>query len=196
MTLRPALTLAAAVVALAACGKKDAAPADTTAAAAATPAAASSNGGDDLADVTSYRLSMDRIDRYLAAQRNIGAKMKAMSPSEREAFKARSESGDESDDSLDGMAKKFDSVPEMRDAIRAAGLSTREFALLTMSMMQTAMASSVLQQRPKDNQDSLVREMKANPDNIKFYREHEAEITRKTNELKAQMKASGESDES
>jgi cell fate (sporulation/competence/biofilm development) regulator YmcA (YheA/YmcA/DUF963 family) len=194
MTLRPTFVLAA-TFALAACGKKDAAPGDTTAAAtAATSAPAPSSGGDDLADVTSYKLSMDKIDKYIAAQRALTAKMKSMSQAERDAVKARNEGRDNSNASIDDMARNIESEPVMNDAIRSAGLSAREFALITMSMMQSAMAASVLKMRPNDNQDSLIREMKANPDNIKFYREHEAEITRKTQELQAEMKAAGASD--
>ena len=194
MTLRPTFVLAA-TFALAACGKKDAAPGDTTAAAtAATSAPAPSSGGDDLADVTSYKLSMDKIDKYIAAQPALTAKMKSMSQAERDAVKARNEGRDNSNASIDDMARNIESEPVMNDAIRSAGLSAREFALITMSMMQSAMAASVLKMRPNDNQDSLIREMKANPDNIKFYREHEAEITRKTQELQAEMKAAGASD--
>ncbi len=61
-----------------------------------------------------------------------------------------------------------------------------------MSMMQTGMADAVLKMRPKDNQDSLIREMKANPANVEFYREHQAEITAKTKALEAEMKGVGE----
>lgn len=188
MTLRPALTLAAAALVLAACAKKDA-TSDTAAAAASSSAARSS--GDDLTDVANYRLSMDKIDKYIAAQRSLMAKMKSLTPAEREAIRARNENRSDANASLDDMARTFEREPAMNDAIRSAGLSAREFALIMMSMMQTAMASSVLQMRPKENQDSLAREMKANPDNIKFYREHEAEITRKTKELEAEMKAAG-----
>ena len=194
--LIPALSL----LALAACEKKGAASADSAGApaAAASSASGSSKGDADLADVTDYRLSMDKIDKYIAAQRNMAAKMKSMSPAEREAVKARNESSNDANASLDDnytvigrVVKGIEKEPVMNDAIRSAGLSAREFALITISMMQTAMASSVLKMRPKDNQDSLVREMKANPDNIKFYRDNEAEITRKTTALQAEMKAAG-----
>jgi hypothetical protein len=196
--LLPALS---SLLVLAACEKKGAAPAagaaDSAGAAAATTTPSSAAKGDaDLADVTNYRLSMDKIDKYIAAQRNIAAKMKAMTPAEREAVKARSENrNSDANASLDDMARTIESEPVMNDAVRAAGLSAREYALVTISMMQTAMAASVLNMRPKDNQDSLVREMKANPDNIKFYRDHEAEITRKTKELQAEMKAAGMANE-
>ena len=153
---------------------------------------AGSKGDAELADVQSYRLSMDKIDKMLAAQRILAAKAKAMTPAEREAMEARGESASDPTESLDDMARKIDGEPMLRDAIREAGLSSREYVLITMSMMQTGMADGVLKMRPKDNQDSLIREMKANPDNIKFYREHQAEITAKSKAIEAEMKgASG-----
>ena len=193
--LLPALS--SLLVLAAACEKKGAAPADSAGAPAAAASSSGSSGGDALlADVTNYKLSMDKVDKYIAAQRNMAAKMKSMTPAEREAVKARGESrNSDPNASLDDMARTIESEPVMNDAVRAAGLSPREFALVTISMMQTAMAASVLKMRPKDNQDSLVREMKANPDNIKFYREHEAEITRKSQELQAEMKAAGMANE-
>jgi hypothetical protein len=63
-------------------------------------------------------------------------------------------------------------------------------------MMQTGMAAAVLKMRPTDNQDSLIREMKANPENIKFYNANEAEITRKAKEVEAEMKKMGISNDS
>lgn len=186
--LLPALS---SLLVLAACEKKGAAPADSTGAPAASSATGSSKGDADLADVTNYRLSMDKIDKYIAAQHNIAAKMKSTTPAERAAIKARSERRSDQNQSLDDIARTIESEPVMNDAVRAAGLSAREFALITISMMQSAMASSVLKTRPKDNRDSLVREMKANADNIKFYEEHEAEIARKTKDLQAEMKAAG-----
>ena len=196
------LALASALVIAAACSKKDATPGDSAAVTSAAPTTSapsgSSSGEADLADVQNYKLSMDKIDKYIAAQRALTAKMKSMSQAERDAIEARNEARNEgggSNASLDDMARNIEREPMMNNAIRSAGLSAREFALITISMMQTAMASSVLQMRPKDNQDSLIREMKANPDNIKFYREHEAEITKKTADLQAEMKAAGGSDD-
>ena len=191
--LVPALVL---VTTLAACGKKEGGATGSSAPGAAAPASATTSGtkGDaELADVQSYRLSMDKIDKMIAAQRILAAKAKAMTPAEREAMEARGESASDPNESLDDMARKIDGEPMLRDAIREAGLSSREYVLITMSMMQTGMADGVLKMRPKDNQDSLIREMKANPDNIRFYREHQAEITAKSKAIEAEMKAgSGE----
>ena len=186
--LVPALVL---VATLAACGKKDGSAPDSAAqgAAAATSSTTAGTKGDaELADVQSYRLSMDKIDKMLAAQRILAAKAKAMTPAEREAMEARGDSDSDPNESLDDMARKIEKEPMLRDAIREAGLSPREYVLITMSMMQTGMADGGLKMRPKDNQDSLIRAMKANPDNIKFYREHEAEITAKSKAIEAEMK--------
>lgn len=191
-SLRLALA-AATTVTLAACSGGDAGNAGASA--SATPAvqsgAASSSGSadGDLGDITSYRLTMDKLDKYFAAQRNMALKAKAMSPAEREALKNSSSS--DADASLDDMVRNIESTKPMNDAIREAGLSAREFSLLTMSMLQSGMAAAVLKMRPNDNQDSLAREMKANLENIKFFQEHEAELTQKQKALQAEMKAMG-----
>ncbi len=82
------------------------------------------------------------------------------------------------------MVRRIESEPMMVGAIRQAGLSPREFTMITMAMMQTAMAAGVAQMRPNDNQDSLIREMKANPENVKFWKANEAELTQKTRSSK------------
>jgi hypothetical protein len=187
MPMRRAL-LAALLISAAACGSKDdAAPAG----AAASEAPASS--GDDLADISSYKLTMDKMDKFYAAQRNMAVKAKAMSPAEREALKQDDDAGD---GSVDDFARKIESTPAMRDAVREAGLSPREFALLTMSAVQSGMAAAVLKMRPNDDADSLAREMKANMDNIRFMQENEAELTRKQQALQAEMKQMGIDQES
>ena len=84
----------------------------------------------------------------------------------------------------------------MVSAIREAGLSPREYIVLTVSMMQSAMAAGVAKMRPNDNQDSLVREMKANPENVKFINEHEAELGQKQKAMADEMKKLGLDDDS
>jgi hypothetical protein len=191
-TLAPASLLLGCIL-LAACSKdKAAGTADTTA--STTPAAgttSSASADAELADVTQYTLTMDKYDKYLAAQRNIALKAKDLSPEERQKFKEGPDSEDNSSQSLDDMAKRIESEPLMNAAVRDAGLSPREFAVITMSMMQTAMAAGVLKMRPNDNQDSLIREMKANPANVKFWQANEAELTRKQKAVADEMKRLG-----
>ena len=163
----------------------------SSAANASQSESAPSNGAqvnEDLSDISRYRLSMDKIDKYIQSQRNLAAKLQSMTPAERQALKDRGEASDPNA-SLDDMTAKIEKEPAMVDAIRAAGLSPREYVMITLSMMQTAMAAGVAQMRPNDNQDSLIRAMKANPENIKWYNEHAAEINQKTRAVEAEMKA-------
>lgn len=187
---RPFYGLLLGLLALAACSKGSESGTATEQSASATAGAAKS-ADDQLAEVSEYRLTMDKFDKYIAAQRNIMLKAAAMSPAERAAVEARNENKDNSNESIDAMAKTFESEPLMKDAVRQAGLSTREFALITMSLMQTGMAAGVAKMRPNDNQDSLIREMKANPANVKFLRDNEAELTRKQTALAAEAKRLG-----
>lgn len=179
--------LSAGIVLQSGCSKDNASNSSATVNSAPASPAAAAQADQDLSDISEYRLSMDKIDKYIAVQHNLAVKMKTMSPAERQALGNRDDASDPNA-SLDDMVAKIDKQPVLVDAIKSAGLSTREWVVITMSMMQTAMAASVAKMRPTDNQDSLIREMKANPDNIKWYNEHEAEITQKTKAVEAEMK--------
>lgn len=192
-SIAPAAILLTLVLSAAACsdGQDDSGAASGSAA----PPASSQTMDEQLADLSEYRLSMDKIDRYIAVQRNLAKRAAAMSPEERQAMKEKFENRDNANASLDDMTRNIAEHPMMNAAVREGGLSPREFTMITMSMMQSAMAASVLKMRPNDNQDSLAREMKVNVDNIRFYQQNEAEIARKTNELQAEMKRLGVTDE-
>ncbi len=160
-------------------------------ASSAAPSAPAQSADEQLAELGEYSLSMDKFDKYLAAQRNIMLKARDMSPADKQAMEARNEGRNNANASLDDMVRNVESEPMMNAAVRDAGLSAREFALVAMSLMQTGMAAGVAKMRPKDNQDSLIRAMKANPANVKFLLENEAAITRKQKDLKAEMKRLG-----
>ena len=176
------------VLGAAACSSgDDAAPAASTTTTADAPA----SSGDDATDIREYELTMDRMDRLYAAQRNIAVAVHGMTPAEREAM----ENTDMADASLEEFASGIERNPKIRQALAEAGIEPREYATATMAMVSAAMAASVLQMRPDDNQDSLVREMNANMDNIRFLREHEAELAQKQQELEAELRAMGALDE-
>lgn len=183
------VTLVAALLLAVACSSENAAP-PADSGAAATTAAAAGDGASDLADITNYRLTMDKVDQYYAAQRNMMVAMKDMSPAEREALELENDNP-----SLDDMARSFESHPAIASAMRDAGLTGREFATITMSMVQSGMAAMALQMRPNDDQDSLAREMQANMANIKFMQENQAALERKQAELRAEMQRLGIGDE-
>lgn len=180
----------AALLALTACGKAD----SNTAAEAGSSPAAASQGANDLVEIGDYRLSMDKIDKWFAAQRNVMVKAKSMSEAEKAAFESQSEGMSGANASIDDMARSVESIPMYRQAVRDAGLSPREYALVMMSFVQTGMAAGVAAMSPNANQDSLIRAMQANPENVKFYRANEAEITRKSKAFEEEMKRLGVED--
>ena len=184
-------SIVATVFSLAACSKADdsATPADANAPATAAQVA---QGEEDLADIGEYRLTMDKFDKWLAAQRNMAMKAKDMTDAEKAAFAQQNENNNNA--SIDDMARAVSSNAVLNQAVRDAGLSPREYALIMMSFVQTGMAAAVAQMRPNDNQDSLIRAMKANPENVKFYKANEAEITRKSKALEEEMKRLGVDD--
>lgn len=182
------------VLFLAACSERGT-QGESGATAADAPAASSQSVDEQLDELSDYKLSMEKIDRYIAVQRNLAKRAAAMSPDERQAMKEKYENRDNANATLDDMTRNIAEHPMMSAAVREGGLSPREFTMITMSMMQSAMAASVLKMRPNDDQDSLAREMKVNVDNIRFYQQNEAEIARKTNELQAEMKRLGMTDE-
>jgi hypothetical protein len=142
--------------------------------AAGAPAGAASAVDADVADVSEYTLTMDRMDRYFAAMANVERAMQNVPEEEREDVVGASGAV-----SIDDYAAALERNPAVRDAIREAGLSAREFGLITMAYLQAGMASAVLAMRPNENQDSLAREMKTNMANIKFLQENQAALEAK-----------------
>jgi hypothetical protein len=185
--------LIATLIALAACSDSDNA-ADTADSDAAPAASQQQQADKDLGDINDYRLTMDGMNKFFEAQRNLGIAASKLSPAEREAMEAKNDA-ESSDGSLDQMIRRIEENKMANDAVRKAGLSAREYTMITFAMMQAAMAASVLQMRPNDNQDSLAREMKANPENIKFMQEHQAEFARRQEEMAAEMKRLGLDDD-
>ena len=171
----------------AACGGGDA---DTAADAAAdSPEAndAPPSGEQDLGSINEYELTMDRIDRYFQTQRNMMEALKDMTPAEREAANVSMDA----DASLDEMVAQAESSALVSEAAREAGLSTREFVMISFSLFQSMMASSVAQMRPNADQDSLIESMNVNPANVQFVRDNEAALRQKQQQLQAEMEAAG-----
>lgn len=163
---------------------------------ASATSAVSKSDAEILKPITEYELTMGQTDRYFEAQRNIAKAAAAMSPAEREAIEAEEENApDRSNESLEQMAARLKGHKVFGPAIRDAGLSAEEYATLTIAIMQAGMAQAVLAMRPNDDQDSLAREMKVNPANIAFMRQHMDEIKRKGDAVAAEMKAAGLSED-
>ena len=148
--------------------------------------AASADASGDLRTLANYDLRMEQVNKYYAAFRSIGAAMQGMTPQQREQLDMNA-----NDANLDGYIARLEGQPVINSAIRDAGLSAREFALILWSMLQSGMASAVMQMQPNADKDSLARAMEVNMDNVDFMREHEAELRQKQEALQAELERLG-----
>jgi hypothetical protein len=156
---------------------------------AEAPDADASNVEADLADVTNYELTMDRVDRYFDATLNMGRAMQSMTPAEREAFDGPED--EESMPTLDDMADRISANPQLEGAVRDAGLTPREYGTVAMAMLQAGMAQAFSAMQPNADPDSLARAAGANPANVAFMRDNAEELGRRQQELAAAMEEMG-----
>ena len=135
----------------------------------------------DDADVKNYRLTMDKVNRFYDAFREgtIAAGNRAQSDTMSDV------------ESIDQIVKEIEREPKLGAAIRRAGLSPREFVVAQFALMTAGMAAEVLKMQPTANVDSLARELEIPAANIRFVREHRAEIEAKGKAAEAAVKAAG-----
>jgi hypothetical protein len=176
---------AALCIGIAACGGKgDKAAAGANgvpdvADASAVPDAKGGDGGGndaDLRELEEYRLSMEDVDRWLQANRNLAQlseKLEREHPEMAEQTEAVEGSGM---GSFDDYETSIDRVPGARDAIEESGLSVHEFAVVGWALIQAGMAQYAVEQGadPKE----LAAKAHINPENLTFAREHQAEIAK------------------
>ena len=127
-------------------------------------------GGDaDLQELSRYQLTIVDLRKYAAANANLAKQPKA------EQGDDDAEAEDEGDnESLDVMAARIESNPIARKAVEAAGLSARQYAVITMALFQASLAQYAVEQGADPGK--IARETGVNPANIRFVKEHKAEL--------------------
>ena len=166
----------ALVVALAACNK----PADTTPATDAAPAATVAPASEatvaavpaaDAGSLDTYELTMDNVDAWSAAQKVLAAAVEA-DPSLETAMNLSEETDAQ-------YVARLESTPAVRAAIEKTGMSVRDYAYTSQSLVLTMMAVGAVK-------EGTLKEMPdgVNPRNVEFIKAHGAEI-------EAKMKALG-----
>jgi hypothetical protein len=131
------------------------------------PCSAAPSGDADLRELSRYELTMTDVRKFAAANAALAQHPEA----------ERDEDQDESDtedDSLDELAARIGRVPEARKAIEAAGLTVRQYAVITMALFQAAFAQYAVDQGADINK--VARDAGVNPANIRFVKEHKAEL--------------------
>jgi len=174
----PQMLLALALVGVTACGKKDASAgvSDTgqvaAGATASGDAAQAKSGMSDDDALRSYTLTMPKIDAFAAATKAATAAARTLSPDQAAALKeAPAEAGETP--SLDQMAVQYDKFPPIRNAIKGAGLSSREYALIMFTTMQAMSMEAMTKANPKT---TLPNNM--NPANLEFAKANHDAIMR------------------
>ncbi|MBV6416694.1 MAG: hypothetical protein CMLOHMNK_01302 [Steroidobacteraceae bacterium] len=112
----------------------------------------------DAQEINAYVLTEAGLAKYTAATRNLDA--------------VPEQCGETAEDgqSLSQVVARLDAIPPARAAIRAAGMTTREYVLFSFSLLQTGLASWGLSQ-PGGKLPAGISMA-----NVNFYRAHAAAI--------------------
>lgn len=167
LSLSLALALAL-VLALSACAKQDEpAAADAAPAGESAPAAMAATPADSApADTAGVKLTMDKVDRFLAATRQLAAVEQADASLD-SAMNASTED-------TAAYAARLEATPALRHAIARAGLSAREYAQTSEALVATLMAIGA-------QEAGALKDLPAelDPQHIDFVRTHRAELEQK-----------------
>ena len=128
---------------------------------------AAGSGDADLRELSRYTLTLTDIRKYAAANANLAKQPKA----EQEEDEAEDEDDDES---LNAMTAKIERMPAARKAIESAGLTARQYAVITMALIQASMAQFAVEQGA--DPAKVARDASVNPANIRFVKENKAEL--------------------
>ncbi|HET7459330.1 MAG TPA: hypothetical protein VFJ74_16890 [Gemmatimonadaceae bacterium] len=181
-----AAVVATLVATLVACSKGDAgaraaadSSATTSAAATGTPSsAAAATGERDLQRLEDYKLSMPKMDQWYGAMRNVAGVVKAH-PELKDSFAT------DGTNSIDEETARIEAMPEFKKAINDAGMSVREFELVMWTSMQAGMAQGAIDAGA--NRDSIIKNVKVNPDNLAFMKAHAAELKARQQKMEAEL---------
>ncbi len=141
----------------------------------ATAAPAQSDA--DLKAISATPLTMPRYKQYLDATVNL-ANVIAKNPGIAERMEGSSEK------SIAEQVKTLDRDPQVRGAIAATGLTTRDYVMTQWALLQAGMAYAMTR-GSETSQDEVARKAGVSKANLDFYAKNEAEINRLAEEAKA-----------
>jgi len=124
----------------------------------------------DAKDVADYVLTDAALKKYEQAVRNLQPFMDQL---------PQGCDGEENANSLDDTAARMDRVPQVKSALKGAGMTAREYLLFSWSVFHNGMAAWALDQ-PGGQLPPGIKMA-----NVNFYRSHEAEM-KKLGELTKQ----------
>ena len=146
------------------------------------PARAQKKQADaDMQALQNYRLTEAGLAKYIQASHNLVTIVK-----NKPEWAKNIEASEKDNASFADMAAFYDKIPPVRQALNSAGMSSRDFVLFTMSMFQAAMGAWAMTQSGGKLPQGTP------PENVAFYKKHEAELKKLTEEMQAASKESGD----
>jgi hypothetical protein len=156
--------------------------------AATAPVAGAQTSGDaDLKAISSYTLTMSKYKQYLDATVNM-ANVAAKNPQLANRLEGYG------NQSLADQIKLLDGVPQVRGAITATGLTTRDFVLVQGALIQAGMAHAMIKSMSVPA-DSVIKTAGVSRANLEFYQKNEGEIGRLAKEAAARAPKLPEDDD-
>jgi hypothetical protein len=153
----------------------------------AAPAAAQSQADADLKAISAYALTMPKYQQYLDASVNVAAAA-AKDPALQAKFEGFGNK------SLSEQVKVMDGLPQIRSAITATGLTTRDYMLSQGALLQAGMAYAMTKGTGM-SVDSVVKTAGVSRANLEFYQKNEAEIRRRAKEAESRAPEQAEADD-
>lgn len=147
----------------------------------------------DARAIERYRLTPALLTKISKVQDNIYAMLKA-DPTLAKKYANMKDDDDENGEdaqTIDEMAKKLNSVPELKRAIAKAGLTSREYMIASLAMFQASMATA-LAEMPGADKSAITPTVKAN---MAFLKAHKAEMDRMNARALEIQKLTGEAKE-
>lgn len=141
----------------------------------------------DLDEISDYRLTMGAVRRWYEAQREVYEAIRA-NPDLAARIRI-----DEDEPSLDDLERHLDGIPEVRRAARRVGMDTREFGVITWSLVQSSVALGSIEMG--SDPDEVMEQTGVLRSNIEFVRENREEIEQMRAELEAMEPESADEDE-
>lgn len=131
----------------------------------------------DAQEISRYTLTEAGLAKYAAATQNL-EKAGESSPT-------KCDDDSDSPSSLDKFVAKIDATPKAKAAIQSAGMSTREYVVFSMSLLQTGLAAWGVEQGAKLPPN-------VSKANVDFYKAHKSALEKMGSGKKAQCQDSAD----
>lgn len=125
----------------------------------------------DEKEMQRFTLTSAFFEKMFAIQEKVMTMEESHPEKGKEGDAAERQHRGKSDDTLDGMVKKTESVPQLANIITAHGLTVRQYIVGTMVLLQASMYAAMKKQMP-----DMQKPEGLNMTNVAFVEAHQAEL--------------------